>query len=61
MRTKANAKRAIIGAMAVITGATFAQENAAARAAMADMQKEYGIHNTYAIEYTWDPSDGMIA
>lgn len=45
--------------MAMMTGATIAQEEAAAQAAMQDMQDE-GI-NPLAIEYTWNPWDGMLA
>lgn len=60
MTTKKSKKAAII-AMAAITGASIAQETAAAKAAMADMKAEYGNENVCAIEYTWDPFDGMYA
>lgn len=59
--TKKSSKRAAIIAMAAITGASIAQESAAAKAAMADMKAEYGNDNVCAIEYTWDPFDGVYA
>lgn len=52
-------KKAIIVAMAAITGVTFAQESEAMQAAMQDMQAE-GMDVTIA-DYTWDPFDGMLA
>lgn len=51
-------KKAIIVAMAAITGATIAQESEAMQVAMQDMQAE-GMDIT--LEYTWDPFDGMLA
>lgn len=48
-------------AMAAITGATIAQEDAAAQAAMQDMQSELGIKNVYSVNYTYDPFDGLLA
>lgn len=57
MKTKKT--KAVIVAMAMMTGATIAQEEAAAQVAMQDMQDE-GI-NPLAIEYTWNPWDGMLA
>ena len=56
---KNSKKKAIIVAMAMMTGATIAQEEAAAQAAMQDMKQE-GI-NTYPLEYTWNPYDGLLA
>lgn len=52
-------KKAIIVAMAAITGATIAQESEAMRVAMQDMQAE-GMDTTIA-DYTWDPFDGFCA
>ena len=52
------AKRAIIVAMAAMTGATIAQEESAMEAAMQDMQAE-GMDVT--LEYTYDPFSGMYA
>lgn len=57
MKTK---KQALIVAMAAVTGATIAQENKAMKAALADMQNEYG-KQSICVEYTWDPFDGMLA
>ena len=51
-------KKAIIVAMAAITGATIAQESKAMEAAMQDMQAD-GMDVT--LEYTWDPFDGFCA
>lgn len=58
---KTSTKRATIIAMAAITGATIAQECAAARAALSDMKDEMGRDNVYSINYTWDPFDGFCA
>lgn len=52
-------KKAIIVAMAAITGATFAQEREAMQVAMQDMQAE-GMDTTI-VDYTWDPFDGFCA
>ncbi len=52
-------KKAIIVAMAAITGATIAQESKAMQAAMQDMQAD-GMDVTIA-DYTWDPFDGFCA
>ena len=51
-------KKAIIVAMAAITGATFAQEREAMQAAMQDMAQEYGKS---AIIIDINPFDGLIA
>ena len=53
------AKKAIIVAMATITGTTIAQESKAMEVAMQDMQDE-GMDVTVA-DYTWDPFDGFVA
>lgn len=60
--------KAIVIAMAAITGATLSEESAAAAQALRDMQKEMGIHNTNSVQvdpfdlcYTWDPTDGFVA
>lgn len=53
-------KKAIIVAMAAMTGSSIAQESAAMEAAMQDMQAEYG-NDEVCMEYTWDPFDGMYA
>lgn len=53
-----NTKKAIIVAMAAITGATIAQESKAMEVAMQDMQKE-GVDVT--LEYTWNSFDGLLA
>ncbi|MBQ8713118.1 MAG: hypothetical protein IJ551_09925 [Prevotella sp.] len=58
MKTK---KTAIIVAMAAISGTTVQEANAAAQAALADMQQEFGRENVCALEYTWDPFTGMLA
>lgn len=58
MKTK-KAKKALIVSMAAIAGVSVAQEQAAMQAAMQDMKQE-GI-NTYPLEYTWNPWDGMLA
>jgi len=58
---KAKKTKAIIIAMAAVTGATVSQESAAARKAMQDMRDEFGKANTFALNYTWDPFDGMCA
>lgn len=55
-----NLKKTTIVAMATIAGATIAQESKAMKAAMQDMQSEYG-KNAIHVEYTWDPFDGMLA
>ena len=52
-------RKAIIVAMAAITGATIAQESKAMEAAMQDMQAA-GI-DTNVADYTWDPFDGFCA
>lgn len=52
-------KKAIIVAMAAITGATFAQEREAMQVAMQDMQAD-GMDVTIT-DYTWDPFDGFCA
>lgn len=57
---KKNQKTALIVAMTAITGATLAQETDAMRAAIADMQAEYGKDSIH-VEYTWNPFDGMLA
>ena len=51
-------KRAIILAMAAITGASVSSMSKAERAAMNDMEKEYGSD---CIVYSWDPFDGLLA
>lgn len=51
-------KKAIIVAMAAITGATFAQEREAMQVAMQDMSQEYGES---AIIIDINPFDGLIA
>lgn len=52
--------KAIIMAIAAATGTSVAQTEAAAKAAMADMKASLGT-DAYAISYTWDPFDGMLA
>lgn len=47
-------------AMAALTGVTANEMQEAASAAMRDMKKEAGV-NAFAIQYNWDPSDGIIA
>ena len=59
MKTKK--AKAIIMAVAAATGATVSQTSAAAHAAMQDMQKEFGKGQVYAIEYDYNPFDGMYA
>ena len=51
-------KKAIIVAMAAITGATFTQEREAMQVAMQDMAQEYGKS---AIIIDINPFDGLIA
>lgn len=51
--------KAIIVAMAAITGTTIAQESRAMEIALHDMQAE-GMDVTIA-DYTWDPFDGICA
>ena len=51
-------KKAIIVAMAAITGATFAQEREAMQVAMQDMAQEYGQE---CIIVDLNPFDGLIA
>lgn len=58
---KTRRTKAIIMAIATATGASVAHTNAAARAAMHDMQQEFGKGQVYAIEYDYNPFDGMIA
>lgn len=53
-------RKAIIVAMAAIAGTNYAQMDAAARAAMADMKADMGT-DAYGISYTWNPFDGMLA
>lgn len=53
-------KKAIIVAMAAITGTTIAQESKAMKAAMRDMQAE-GMDIQHELTYTWDPFDGLLA
>ena len=53
--------KAVVIAMAAMTGASIAQEDAAAQAAMFDMQSELGIKNVYSVNYTYDPFDGVLA
>lgn len=52
-------KKAIIVAMAAITGTTIAQESRAMEIALADMKAD-GMDVTIA-DYTWDPFDGFCA
>lgn len=54
-------KSATIIAMAAITGASVESTNAAALAAIADMELEFGKENIASLEYTYDPFDGMFA
>ena len=58
---KAKKTKAIIVAMAAITGASVSQTNDAAQAALADMQQEFGADDVATLEYTYDPFDGMWA
>lgn len=60
MATKKSSK-AIVIALAAATGASVSSISAAEQQAMADMQEEFGKENVCAIEYTWDPFDGMYA
>lgn len=53
-------KKAIIVAMAAITGTTIAQESKAMEAAMRDMQAD-GMEVAPEMSYTWDPFDGFCA
>lgn len=58
MKTKKSSK-AIVIALAAATGASVSSISAAEQQAMADMQAE-GM-DVCAIEYTWDPFDGLVA
>ena len=60
MKTKKN-KKAVILAMAAITGATIAQETAAMQAAMQDMKDDLGKKNVYSVNYVYNPFDGLLA
>ena len=53
-------KKAIIVAMAAMTGTTIAQESKAMKAAMQDMQQEFG-KGAICVEYDYNPFDGMLA
>lgn len=58
---KTRKAKAIIVAMAAVTGASVSATNAAAKAAMADMKEEFGNDNVVGLEYTYDPFEGMWA
>lgn len=53
-------KSATIIAMAGIVGASISSMSKAERAAMHDIEKEYGRDCVIA-DYTWDPFDGLLA
>lgn len=53
-------KKALILTMAAIAGTTATETSAAARAALADMEREYG-RDALIINYTWNPFDGFCA
>ena len=57
MKTKK--AKAVVIALAAITGTTIAQESRAMEIALADMKAE-GMDVTVA-DYTWDPFDGFCA
>lgn len=59
-KKRASMKNVIV-AVAAVTGATIAQEAAAARAALADMKAEFGTDAVYGISYEYDPFDGLLA
>lgn len=61
MKTKKNNKKAVIVAMAALTGSTFAQETAAMQAAMRDMQDDIGKKNVYSVNYVYNPFEGLYA
>ena len=61
MKTKKNNKKAVIVAMAALTGASVAQETAAMQAAMQDMRDEMGKKNVYSVNYVYNPFDGLLA
>lgn len=59
MKTKKNNKKAIIMAIAAVTGTSVSQTSAAARAALADMKAEYG--KNLIVNYTYNPFEGLYA
>lgn len=54
-------KKAVIVAMAALTGSTFAQECAAMQKAMQDMRDEMGKDNVYSVNYVYNPFEGLYA
>ena len=54
-------KKMAYAAMATIIGCTSSNAHAAELAAREDMAKEFGHLYDVGVEYTWDPSDGMLA
>ena len=61
MKTKKNTKKAVIVAMAALTGASVAQETAAMQKAMQDMRDEMGKDNVYSVNYVYNPFEGLYA
>jgi len=65
MKTKK--AKAVVIALAAITGASYAQEVKIAAAALRDIKNDMGTANTFSIaddpfiSYKWDPMDGECA